>query len=226
MKIEHASEEPAIAGSTATRRSPPSLQIFAGVLAILGWFSLVAQCGLSIRFQMERGHTAAYGLFMYAGYFTILTNLLCALVATAYLRPRSPASRWFALREPWVVTAAAVSIVMVGAIFHVLLRSQYQPTGLSALTNLIHHYVVPAGFLVFWWLAVPRGSLVWGDIWRVFAYPTAYLVYVLMRGEVSGVYPYFFVDVPVIGYARAIANSAGIAMVFVAVGAVFVAAKR
>jgi hypothetical protein len=203
-----------------------ALQRFAGVLAILGWFSLVAQCGLSIRFQMDRGHTAAYGLFMYAGYFTILTNLFCAVVATAFARPRSPPSHWLALREPWVVTTAAVSIVMVGAIFHVLLRHEYQPTGLSALTNLIHHYLVPAGFAVFWWFAVPRRSLMWSDIWRVFAYPTAYLVYTLMRGEVSGVYPYFFIDVSVIGYARALLNSVGISLIFIATGLVFVAAKR
>jgi len=202
------------------------LQRFAGVLAILGWFSLLAQCWLSIRFQMDRGNTAAFGLFMYAGYFTILTNLFCALVATAFARPRRTPSRWLALREPWVVTTAAVSIVMVGAIFHVLLRHEYQPTGLSALTNLIHHYLVPAGFAVFWWFAVPRRSLVWSDIWRVFAYPTAYLVYVLMRGEVSGVYPYFFIDVSVIGYARALLNSVGISLVFITTGLVFVAAKR
>jgi hypothetical protein len=115
---------------------------------------------------------------------------------------------------------------MVGAIFHVLLRHEYQPTGLSALTNLIHHYLVPAGFAVFWWFAVPRRSLMWSDIWRVFAYPTAYLVYTLMRGEVSGVYPYFFIDVSVIGYARALLNSVGISLIFIATGLVFVAAKR
>jgi hypothetical protein len=147
-------------------------------------------------------------------------------VATAFARPRSPPSHWLALREPWVVTTAAVSIVMVGAIFHVLLRHEYQPTGLSALTNLIHHYLVPAGFAVFWWFAVPRRSLMWSDIWRVFAYPTAYLVYTLMRGEVSGVYPYFFIDVSVIGYARALLNSVGISLIFIATGLVFVAAKR
>jgi len=208
------------------QRSSSPLQLFAGVLAALGWFSLVAQCWLSIRWQMDRGQTAAYGLFMYAGYFTILTNLLCALVATAHARPRTADSRWATLREPWVVTTAAVSIVMVGAIFHVLLRHEYQPTGLSALTNLIHHYLVPAGFAAFWWFAVPRRSLVWSDVWRVFAYPSAYLVYVLMRGEVSGVYPYFFLDVSIIGYARALLNAAGISLIFIVTGLVFVAAKR
>ena len=198
----------------------------AALLAVLGWCSLVAQCVLSIRLHMERGETAAWGLFIYAGYFTILTNLLCALVTTAYARAQASGPRWAALREPWVVTSAAVSIVMVGAIFHVLLRHEYQPDGLSALTNLIHHYIVPVGFAIFWWLVVPRSSLVWSDIWRIFAYPAAYLVYVLMRGEVGGVYPYFFVDVSVIGYARAFLNAAGISLLFIATGLAFVAAKR
>jgi hypothetical protein len=40
------------------------------------------------------------------------------------------------------------------------------------------------------------------------------------------VYPYFFIDVSVIGYARALLNSVGISLIFIATGLVFVAAKR
>ena len=206
--------------------APGPHRIAARVLAVFGWLSLVAQCWLSIEWQMERGETAAWGLFIYAGYFTILTNLFCTLVTTACGWSRSGSPKWRALREPWVVTAAAVSIVMVGAIFHVLLRHEYQPTGLAALTNLIHHYLMPAGYAAFWWFVVPRGSLVWSDVWRIFAYPAAYLVYVLLRGEVGGVYPYFFIDVTTIGYGQAFLNASGISLLFIATGVAFVATKR
>jgi len=195
-------------------------------LALVGWASLAAQLVLSVQHQMRLGHSAAFGVFMYAGYYTILTNLFCAIVATAFVKPRASSSRWAAWREPWVVTAAAVSIVMVGLIFHVLLRAQYQPTGIAAVTNLIHHYIVPIVFAVFWWRTVPRGALVWGDVWRVFAYPAAYLVYVLMRGEVSGVYPYFFIDVRNLGYDGVLLNVAGMSALFIGAGVAFVAAKR
>lgn len=198
----------------------------AWALSVVGWAALAVQLVLSVQMQVSRGHTVVYGVFMYAGYYTILTNLFCTLVATAFLLPRDEASRWAAWREPWVVTAAAVSIVMVGLIFHVLLREQYQPTGIAAVTNVIHHYGVPAVFAAFWWRIVPRGSLVWSDVWRVFAYPAAYLVYVLMRGEISGVYPYFFIDARTLGYVGVLVNALGISALFIGAGLAFVAAKR
>lgn len=201
-------------------------QALARLLAVTGWAALAVQLVLSVQHQMQLGHSAAFGVFMYTGYYAILTNLFCSIVATAFSVPRAPESRWAAWREPWVVTAAAVSIVMVGLIFHVLLRAQYQPTGIAAITNLIHHYIVPIVFAIFWWRAVPRGSLVWGDVWRVFAYPAAYLVYVLMRGEIGNVYPYFFIDVRNLGYAQVFVNVSAISALFIGAGFAFVAAKR
>jgi hypothetical protein len=198
----------------------------AWLLAVFGWAALGTQLVLSVQHQMSLGHSPGYGVFMYTGYYTILTNLFCTIVATAFSVQRAPESRWSAWREPWVVTAATVSIVMVGLIFHVLLRAQYQPTGIAAVTNLIHHYIVPVVFAIFWWRVVPRGSLVWGDVGRVFAYPAAYLVYVLMRGEIGGVYPYFFIDVRNLGYAQVLINASAISALFVGAGVAFIAAKR
>jgi len=67
---------------------------------------------------------------------------------------------------------------------------------------------------------------VWGDVWRVFAYPAAYLVYVLMRGEIGNVYPYFFIDVRNLGYAQVFVNVSAISALFIGAGFAFVAAKR
>ncbi len=204
-------------------RRTRALAIF---LAVVGWPALVAQLFASIEYQQQRGHGVAYGIFMYAGYFTILTNLFCTIIATAHSKNYAAESRWNAWREPWVVTAAAMAIAMVGLVFHLLLRHQYQPTGIAALTNLIHHYIVPIVFLVFWWFVVPRRSVVWGDIARLFAYPAAYFVYIAARGEISGVYPYPFFDVSTIGYGQAALNAAGIAAVFILAGIGLIAAKR
>ena len=204
----------------------PALLSLARLLAAVGWLSLILQFFLSIDYQLQRGHDVAYGVFMYAGYFTILTNLFCALVATAFAIRVDANSKWIAWRTPWVVTAAAVAIVMVGAIFHVMLRHTYQPQGLAVLTNLLHHYAIPVVFPVLWWLTVRRGSVDWSDLTRVFAYPAAYLVYIVLRGEVSGIYPYPFLDVPQIGYTQVLMNSAGISLIFIVTGLAFIAIKR
>ena len=44
-------------------------------------------------------------------------------------------------------------------------------------------------------------DLRWKDAVAWLAYPGVYLVYILARGAVSGLYPYPFVDVNVLGYA-------------------------
>lgn len=212
--------------SMTAKRSFALERALAALLALLGFAALSTQLYLFVVTQITQGSTAARGLVLYFGYFTILTNLFCAIVATAIAKSPAAESRWQAWRQPWVVTAAAMAILMVGVIFHLLLSKQYQPTGISAVTNVIHHYIVPVGFTILWWRVVARGSLLWNDLPRIVAYPFAYLVYILFRGEVTGLYPYFFIDVPQIGYPQALLNAAGIGLAFVVVSAAFVAAKR
>jgi hypothetical protein len=57
-------------------------------------------------------------------------------------------------------------------------------------------------------------------------YPTVYFVYVLVRGELIGSYPYGFIDVNSIGYPKTLRNAVGLLLVFVILGAVIVAVER
>ena len=114
---------------------------------------------------------------------------------------------------------------MVGAVYHVLLSHLYQQEGLQAVCNRILHYTIPPLFPLPWWFAVPRHSLVWSDAWRILSYPLAYLVYLIARGEMTGLYPYFFIDVPRIGYPQALLNAAGLSAVFIAAGLLLIAVK-
>ena len=45
------------------------------------------------------------------------------------------------------------------------------------------------------------------------------------RGEIVGDYPYPFIDVPQIGYARALINSAGVLVLFAALAGAMLGAK-
>lgn len=179
---------------------------------------MALQLYLSLRTQILQGRSAAYGLFLYLGYFTILSNGFCALVATAHARGRPPPG--------WVTTAAAVSIAMVGSLYFLLLRDQWDPRGLQMIVNVAMHYVVPPAFVLFWWISVPHRALVWADTLRVLVWPITYLAYVLLRGEWSGHYPYFFIDVARLGYPAALGNAAGISLAFAVTGLVFVGLKR
>jgi hypothetical protein len=57
-------------------------------------------------------------------------------------------------------------------------------------------------------------------------YPLVYLVYTLIRGSVTGTYPYPFLDVCVIGYGRMLANAAVLLIAFLGMGLAIVAISR
>lgn len=195
-------------------------------LALGGAFAVTLQLGLSIRHQLEAGRTVGFAVLQYTGYYTIITNTLCALVAAACVWPARLGRFAAPLRSPITITAAAVSIFMVGLLYVTLLTRVHHPQGLEHLSNLLLHYLIPPLFAQFWWWVVPKGSVDWRDAWRCMTLPTAYLIYLAVRGEATGLYPYYFIDVGQLGYASAALNAIAIAGVFLLVTFGFIRLKR
>jgi len=79
---------------------------------------------------------------------------------------------------------------------------------------------------VYWLLFAPRAGLSWKDSITWLIYPGVYLVYILARGAVSGLYPYPFVDVKVLGYGGVFARSGLLLLVFLGMGLLVVAIGR
>jgi hypothetical protein len=156
----------------------------------------------------------------YFSFFTILTNLLVALVFTAV------AMRAAAFSSPSVQGGTAVYIAIVGIVYQLLLRQLWNPQGAQLLADMLLHAVIPLGYVVYWLIFAPRTGLRWMDavVWLV--YPGVYLIYVLARGAVSGLYPYPFVDVNVLGYAGVLARAAVLMAVFLGMGLLLVAVSR
>lgn len=204
----------------------PKARSLGFALAWGGAFAVVLQLGLSIQHQLEAGRTVGFAVLQYTGYYTIITNTFCALVAAACIAPARFGRFAATLRSPITVTAAAVSIFMVGMLYVTLLTQVHHPKGLEHLTNLLLHYLIPPLFSYFWWQVVPQGSLDWRDAWRCMALPAAYLIYLAVRGAATGLYPYYFVDVSQLGYARAAINALVIAAVFLLATLGFIRLKR
>ncbi|HEY8683548.1 MAG TPA: Pr6Pr family membrane protein, partial [Rhodanobacter sp.] len=136
---------------------------FAAAAALLGWLALALQLLLSIQLTIANGQGALAGVWAYLGYFTILTNVLATLALTAAAcGPRGAVSGFFA--RPDVHTAIAMSIAVVAAIYHLLLRQLWQPQGWQIVADTTLHVVMPLLFLLHWWLAVPKAALRWRGI--------------------------------------------------------------
>ncbi|CAN0587554.1 unnamed protein product, partial [Ectocarpus sp. 12 AP-2014] len=101
---------------------------------------------------------------------------------------------------------------IVGAVYHGLLARDLE--GLRFWADQGLHTVLPV-VTVLWWLTVaPKAGLrpvhaVWWLVW-----PGLYLMYALIRGEVDGRHPYFFVDPPLIGWPMVAVWCLGLGAVF------------
>ena len=194
-------------------------------MAILGWGALAIQLELVLFARWESGASLVGGLMSYFSYFTIITNTLAAIVLTYAADTRPSRCRAFFL-QPWVASGIAVSIIVVGVAYSLLLRQLWQPQGVQWLANEILHDVMPVLFTLYWWFYVPKGLLRVSHIGLWMLYPLLYFAYILLRGHLLGVYPYPFVDVEKLGYWQTFINAGGILAGFVAVALGVVAVDR
>lgn len=202
-----------------------ALRAYMACAAIFAWTAVLAQFVLALQFTVANGQHLLWGVVVYFGYFTVLTNILAATAFAAPLvRPESRLARL--ISRPDIITTITAAIVVVSVDYFLLLRSVWDPSGVQLAVDVSLHYVSPALCVVYWWLAASRTRLGWGDVAKSLVYPLGYIVYLIVRGAVTGHYPYYFVDASKLGYGRAIANMAAITGGFLIVAVGLVGATR
>jgi hypothetical protein len=188
-------------------------QSLAASMAVIGWFSVALQFYLSIRLALANGKTVVYGVVLYFGFFTVLTNVLVSLAVTLPLvARRSAAGRFFA--RPEAIGWVAVSIAFVGVAYYVLLRKVWSPQGWQWLADVLMHYVMPILFVLYSVVTLRGTALRWSAPLRWSLYPVAYFVYVLVRGAMGGSYPYAFIDASTLGYVATLRNACALWVAF------------
>jgi hypothetical protein len=129
-----------------------------------------------------------FSLADYFSYFTVQSNLFAAAVLLVGAA-RVPSSR----RWAWVRGASTVYLVVTGLVYAFLLAPG--PLSLDGPWNdTVVHRVVPLAMLLDWLLLPPRRPVPWPRALWWLACPIAFLAYSLVRGEVTGFYPYDFLD--------------------------------
>jgi hypothetical protein len=169
-------------------------RVAATLTAVTAWGGLAIQLALILRTMSVEGVAAA--VWRYVGYFTILTNLGVAIVASAMTL--APAAR---LAGPRARLVTVVAIVFVGITFSVALRGTWSPTGWQGLANHLLHDATPLLFLLAWTL-FGHGALKWRDAGWTLIPPGLYCLYALARGAADGWYAYWFLDPAKLGLAK------------------------
>ncbi|MBL7698782.1 MAG: Pr6Pr family membrane protein [Chitinophagaceae bacterium] len=193
-------------------------RFFLAALSVLAWFALAGQLYIIIRY---RNSSLGATVIQYFSYYTILTNILLAWVCTRLFIKNEDSAK-----NQKVLTAILVYILTVGLTYNAILRALWQPQGLQLIVDNLLHTVIPLLYLVFWIFCVRKNDLKWKDVLPWLIYPFVYLIYILVRGAVSGVYPYPFIDVNQLGYGKALINSFAVTGVIVFLSLFFVWLSR
>jgi hypothetical protein len=201
--------------------SPP-MKMFIAVMVIIGWFALIAQFYINASLK---ANPVPEMIVRYFSYFTIQTNLIVAVCFTTLLF--NPGSKWgdFFSRQQ-TLAAITVYIIIVGLIYNTILRFTWNPEGLQRIVDELLHTVIPLLTLVYWLVFAAKNQLQWKDILPWLIYPFAYITYVLIRGSISGFYPYPFINTTELGLNKVLVNSVGIAVIFTIMSLALVAVGK
>lgn len=169
------------------------------LFALLGFSAIVTE----IATIAERG---VFNPFNFFSFFTIENNILVFitfLVSAVFVAAgRTP------LWLDKLRSAVTVYIVIVGIGFSVLLAG-LENTTLTAVPwdNIVLHYIIPIAAVIDILIDKPKAILRFKQslIWLV--YPVAYVAYSLVRGAITGWYPYPFLDPSHNGYVGIFATS-------------------
>ena len=177
----------------------------AGAVAILTFATLALQTTIN-----EGSALVAFAMLF--RFFTIWSNFAAGVImGLVAIGRRVP---------PWVQFALATALTQVGFVYHALLAADHHPVGLDWWTNLAFHTIIPVS-VILWWLINSRGDgATWRTIPTAMIAPIIYTGFALIYGEISGFYPYFFLDLPQFGWIRVLLNIAGLSLFFMALGGV------
>jgi hypothetical protein len=160
-------------------------------------------------------------------YFTILSNIVVAVVVTAlvarpelFTRDDRVGTSWRTLRLDSVLM-----IVITGVVYNLLLATGGK-TGWDLLSNTLLHVVVPLVTPVVWIIAGPRGLITPRIIGLSLLLPLAWAGYAILRGAAVTAYPYPFLDVSTNGLASVLVFIAAIVVVAVLLALVLWAVDR
>ena len=198
--------------------SSRSARTAAAVLALINWGALALQLYLLLAANNAQGIPITLTLTNFFSFFTILSNLLVAVVLTRII---------LGAEQPGLEAAAAVYISVVGIGYSLLLRHIWDPQGLQKLADVLLHDVVPLLYVLCWFVFWGRRrALPWKSAFVWLIWPAIYLAYSMVRGSITGWYPYHFLDPAQAGVAPVISVIAIFLLSFTALGFAAVALTR
>jgi hypothetical protein len=182
---------------------------------------LTALAGIVMIFIVLRIDYPQTSLFMsivyYFNYFTNWTNILLTayFFITCFLYDYK-IGVWS--NKDYVRSALLLYILVIGVGFHFLISKFWEPEGILLWGSNICHYITPILMLIDCALLKPSIKIKFKHTVLWLIYPIAYALFVIIKGSLTGHYPYFFLHVGDLGIVRVLINIIGFLCVYLILG--------
>jgi len=145
-------------------------------------------------FVFTRG-IAGFDVSYYFSYFTVQSGTVgCAvfLLAGVWTLRMQTNPVWLDMLRVSVTTYILVSGVVYALI-------TFQPANVAYAVSIpwssqILHFWIPALAMIDWFIDADKARLPWKNLGLVLIFPVSWLIFTLIRGDLIGWYPYFFLD--------------------------------
>lgn len=206
--------------------------IYNRLLALIFRILLLLGCGIGLYLNsgIPNGELATYMLVFY----TIQSNILCFIYFSILLFQNISDLKNLGIEGtvkifPRLKGAVTMTIAVTFLVYHFILApiflSQDQNYSLFSWQNIMVHYFVPIMTILDWILFDQKSSFRWFDpiIWL--SLPLTYFAFIIIRAKIGGViavvksnYPYFFIDVDLIGWLMVLKNAGILILGFLILG--------
>lgn len=191
-------------------------------LSIIGWATLFIRIKMRIETEDVK---VVESVIRFFSYFTILSNLLITIYFTIIGLGNKVSYSLF--KKPGTLTALASIMTFVGIVYHILLSAHWNPTGMFWVTDQIHHTLIPLATIIFWFLYENKANFSFKAVLKWLLFPLVYILCILIRGYFSEFYPYYFLDVALIGLKQVLVNTVALILAFfILMGIYFFIAKK
>lgn len=190
---------------------------------VLGLAGLVLQASISFPLRISQGRDVVDAVLWFFTYFTILTNIMVALIYLSDLVKWSWLGWWRAAVTRGMM---AGSIALVMGFYHFVLAATWEPEGWALVGDVTLHYATPILYLGWWLVFQAKGQLRIADIPWMFVPPLAWLGWAMARGAIVAEYPYPVLEAHVLGYPQAFLNIAFLLVVLAVIFAIVVGLDR
>ncbi len=195
--------------------APRASRSLAALVALTALMALALQVHVATQAPTRPEGTPVW--WWLAGYFTILTNVGVAAVMGATAFGYRPSAR--------MQGGLVLSILMVGLVYHAILARLWAPQGLAWWADQGLHTATPI-LVPGWWLTVGDRHITLRDLPAWLIWPALYATYALIRGALTGFWPYPFLDAAQLGLPLVALNTVGMVLAFAALGLGLIALAR